>query len=89
MSKVEKYQPHYTIDDYQHWEGDWELWNGVAVAMTPSPFGRHAGANVRIAAALDSAVEASGCRATVLAEIDWIISRDTILRPDVTVVCGE
>jgi Uma2 family endonuclease len=88
MSKVEKYQPHYTIDDYQHWEGDWELWNGVAVAMTPSPFGRHASANVRIAAALDSAVEASGCRATVLAEIDWIISRDTILRPDVTVVCG-
>ena len=88
MSKVEKYQPHYTIDDYQHWEGDWELWNGVAVAMTPSPFGRHASANVRIAAALDSAVEASGCRATVLAEIDLIISRDTILRPDVTVVCG-
>ncbi|MEZ6125951.1 MAG: Uma2 family endonuclease [Planctomycetaceae bacterium] len=88
MSTAKKYQPHDTVEDYQHWDGDWELWNGVAVAMTPSPFGRHASANVRIASALDIAVEASGCRATVLAEIDWIISRDTILRPDVSVVCG-
>jgi len=71
MSTAEKYQPHYTIDDYRHWEGDWEFWSGAAIAMTPSPFGRHANARVRIAAALDSAVEASGCRATVLAKIDW------------------
>ena len=42
MSIAPKYQPHYTVDDYQHWEGDWELWNGVAVAMAPSPFGPHA-----------------------------------------------
>ena len=42
MSSAAKYQPHYTVDDYQHWQGDWELWNGVAIAMGPSPFGRHA-----------------------------------------------
>lgn len=41
MSTVPRYIPRYTIDDYQHWEGDWELIDGVPIAMTPSPFGHH------------------------------------------------
>jgi len=28
------YLPHYTYEDYKHWEGDWELINGIAYAMT-------------------------------------------------------
>jgi hypothetical protein len=31
-----RYLPHYALDDYREWEGDWELWSGVAVAMSPS-----------------------------------------------------
>ncbi len=41
MSTVRKYQPHYTVEDYRQWKGDWELWYGTAVAMSPSPFGPH------------------------------------------------
>lgn len=89
MSTAPEYQPRYTVDDYQLWQGDWELWNGVAVAMTPSPFGRHSKLLIDVGAMLKSAVEAEDCDATVLGEIDWIVSQDTVLRPDLMVVCGR
>ena len=89
MSTAPQYNPHYTLDDYQQWEGDWELWNGVAVAMTPSPFGRHAHLLAQLAKLLGNAIDDSECDdPTVLIEIDWIISNDTVVRPDLTIVCG-
>ena len=88
MSTVQRYRPHYTVDDYRRWEGRWELWGGVAVAMAPSPFGRHAKLLARTVAALQTVIDASGCAATGLVEIDWIVFHDTVLRPDVIVVCG-
>lgn len=88
MSTAKHYRPHYTVNDYRQWEGRWELWAGVAVAMSPSPVGRHAKALGRIVAALGNGIDAAECAATVLVEIDWIVSRDTVVRPDVTVVCG-
>lgn len=88
MSTAPRYVPHYTIADHATWEGDWELLAGVAVAMTPSPFGRHAERLSRMAATLWNAIDASGCKATVLAEIDWVVSDDTVVRPDLVVVCG-
>ncbi len=89
MSTAPEYHPHYTVDDYQSWEGDWELWNGVAVAMTLSPFGPHGNVLARIASALTNAIDDVGCDASVLLEIDWIVSRDTVVRPDLSIVCGE
>jgi len=86
MSSAEKYVPNYTVDDYQHWEGDWELWQGVAVAMTPSAYGNHSSVLVNICAALKNAIVNAGCSATVLVELDWIISDDTVLRPDAMIV---
>lgn len=88
MSTVPKYVPHYTVADYQLWEGDWELWNGVAVAMVPSPFGEHSRLTAELARILGNAIAEANCNATVLVEIDWIVFSDTVLRPDVTVVCG-
>ena len=80
--------PRYTVADHAAWEGDWELIDGVAVSMTPSPFGPHAERLSRLAAALWNAINATDCRATVLAEIDWIVANDTVVRPDLVVVCG-
>lgn len=88
MSTASRYQPHYTVDDYVQWEGRWELWSGTAVAMSPSPTGRHAEMVARLVMALGNGIEAEGCSATVLVEIDWIVTRDTVVRPDLTVVCG-
>jgi len=89
MSSAEKYVPNYTVDDYRHWEGDWELWQGVAVSMSPSAFGRHSSVLGNIVTAFNIAIKNSGCNATALVELDWIISNDTILRPDVMIVCGD
>jgi len=89
MSTGPRYLPHYTIADYELWEGDWELWQGIPVAMTPSPFGRHQELTVKLASALLRAVEDSRCQATVLVGIDWVISDDTVVRPDVLVLCGS
>ncbi len=41
MSSAPRYIPHYTVEDYLRWEGDWQLIDGVPIARTPSPFGRH------------------------------------------------
>jgi len=30
------YQEYYTFEDYQQWEGDWELIEGMPYAMAPS-----------------------------------------------------
>lgn len=89
MSSAPRYQPHYTVDDYQLWEGDWELWDGTAVAMTPSPFGRHGILLSRITTALSNAVDAAACGASVILEVDWIVHSDTVLRPDLSIVCGD
>ncbi|MEZ6058760.1 MAG: Uma2 family endonuclease [Planctomycetaceae bacterium] len=89
MSTAAEFVPRYTVEDYQLWEGDWELWDGIAVAMTPSPFGRHAKLLAQLARTLGNAIEAAQCSATVLVELDWLVSRTTVLRPDLTVVCGD
>jgi Uma2 family endonuclease len=88
MSSASDYRPHYTVEDYRQWEGDWELWSGTAVAMTPGPFGRHAFLLAQAAKVLGNAIDQKACDAVVLAEIDWIVSSDTVVRPDLTIVCG-
>lgn len=88
MSSAARYEPHYTIEDYRRWEGDWELWHGTAISMTPSPFGRHGVMLARLVTALTNSVDAVGCNASVLAEIDWIVGDDTVVRPDASVICG-
>ena len=88
MSTAARFRTQYTVADYGRWEGQWELWNGMAVAMSPSAGGRHAKVHGRIVAALANAIDAAGCNATVLVEIDWVVSRDTVVRPDVTAICG-
>jgi len=86
---AERLLPRYTIDDYQHWKGDWELWNGFAIAMSPSPFGRHQTIVTRLAAAVSGSIERQDCCAEPVVELDWVISDDTVVRPDLMVICGE
>ena len=89
--QCEKY-PRYTVEEYFGWKGDWELWNGIAIAMTPSPFGKHQRIVTRISHCIMNAIEsaAPGCgECEVFVELDWIVDTETVVRPDVVVVCGE
>jgi len=79
---------HYSYDDYKHWEGNWELIDGIAYAMSPAPILEHQRLASSIIAALYTQLD--DCKmCEVLGEVDYKVSDDTVLRPDVVLTCGE
>ena len=80
--------PHYTYDDYAQWQGRWEVISGIPYAMAPSPVMKHQRLSMKIAFQLDILLENCGNCSTYQA-IDWQITEDTVVQPDVLVVCGE
>ncbi|MDZ4850843.1 MAG: Uma2 family endonuclease [Pirellulaceae bacterium] len=88
MSAIHKLAPHYTVSDYALWKGDWELWEGIAIAMTPSPFGRHQLIVTELVCLIRNALHETECDAVPFVELDWVISHDTVVRPDIMVICG-
>ncbi|MEW5838120.1 MAG: Uma2 family endonuclease [Pseudomonadota bacterium] len=86
MSNLAIQPEHYTTADYQHWEGDWELIDGLAFAMSPAPAYKHqrlsAGLFQLLAEALDPCPH---CEA--LFECDLEFANDTVVRPDLMVIC--
>lgn len=81
--------PHYTYKDYEKWEGDWELIRGIPYAMSPSPNWKHQGFGSSFVTAFSNAITNSKntCACIVLYESDWIVSEDTVIRPDVMIAC--
>ncbi len=76
---------HYTYEDYAQWKGDWELIEGVPVAMTPAPGIEHqllASELIRLLG--NQLVDCAQCH--VLSEVDYKIDEETVVRPDVLVV---
>ncbi len=89
MSLAYKYRPHYTVEDYLKWQGDWELIEGMPYAMaSPRPINQYLlnelGAFLRN---VFLQKECSICK--VYVELDWYVSFDTVIRPDLMVLCGE
>ncbi|MCX8076927.1 MAG: Uma2 family endonuclease [Aquificaceae bacterium] len=87
MGLAEKYPVRYTVKDWERWQGDWELVEGVPYAMaSPRPINQRLLA--RITRILDTMFD--NCpNCGVYVELDWYISGDTIVRPDLLVFCGE
>lgn len=86
------YQEYYTHEDYQHWEGDWELIEGMPYAMAPSPSVSHqtVAGNILSQVKSNKGKTPNTCdHCYVLMETDWQISNDTIVRPDVMMVCKD
>lgn len=76
----------YTLDDFYHWEGDWELIGGIPLAMAPSPGVTHQRVARRFQRQFDEAFDqCANCE--VFYEIDVEFSADTVTRPDVLVIC--
>jgi Uma2 family endonuclease len=86
------YQEYYTFDDYQQWSGDWELIEGMPYAMAPSATVTHQTVSFNIASEIKAVLkDNSSCldKCCVLMETDWQVSNDTIVRPDVMVICQK
>ena len=79
---------HYTYDDYKLWEGDWELFEGIAVAMSPAPMRKHQSLASEIIYNIREQLDACP-KCEVLGEVDYKVSDDTLLRPDIVLTCGE
>ena len=77
---------HYRIADYERWEGDWELIDGIPVAMSPAPALVHQRLALLLAMELEESLEECG-QCNVYPEAEWRIGDDTVLRPDGVVVC--
>lgn len=88
MSSAIKILPHYTYEEYCHWEGRWELIDGIPFAMSPAPSPEHQLIGGNIIYELKNAIKKSGCKNCKVYEfIDVKIQEDTIVQPDVLIVC--
>ena len=80
------YLEHYTADDYEQWEGDWELIYGAPYAMSPSPSISHQRVAKRLLVLLDAQLQDCPL-CEVLSKVDWHCADDIIVRPDIVAVC--
>ncbi|MFT4095141.1 MAG: Uma2 family endonuclease [Niabella sp.] len=91
MNSPYKILPHYTYKEWALWEGKWELIDGIPHAMSPSPVPRHQRLASELNTELNLALRNSKCgkACKVYEPIDYKISEDTILIPDILIVCNE
>lgn len=87
MSSAYRLLPHYTYKDYCQWEGQWELIEGIPYAMSPQPRPEHQKIAGSLHAELRAAIKKAGCNCQVYQPVDYKISEDTILNPDVSILC--
>ena len=87
MSAV-KLLPYYTYDDYCHWEGRWELIEGIPFAMSPAPTPRHQWIVANIICEFLTLIKKLGYKqCKVFSFLETKIKEDTIVRSDCSVVC--
>lgn len=87
----EQYIQKYTYNDYLQWEGEWELINGYPYAMSPAPVPKHqkTGNNINFSFTEALRKNKQDCVCDLLYESDWIVNHDTIVKPDMMIVCGS
>ncbi len=87
MGLAEKYPVKYTVQDYLRWQGDWELIEGIPYAMaSPRPINQYLLSRLSWFL-INSLMACSEC--VVFVELDWYVSFETVIRPDLMVLCGE
>jgi len=80
--------PSYSYEDYCHWEGDWELIEGVPYSMAPAPIKIHQQLIGYLFKSIAS--EFDHCpECEILIDEDWKVNSHTVLKPDLSIVCGD
>lgn len=85
------YIPKYLFSDYITWKGDWELIKGSPVSMSPSPKKKHQfiGNKINFLFLKEMESKTKKCNCNIYYELDWKVDEDTVLRPDLMIVCDE
>jgi Uma2 family endonuclease len=85
---VRKYEEHYTISDWAEWKDRWELIEGLPYCMSPMPSFRHQDVNGKMYASILEEIRRKRCKSCrVMLPIDWQVSEDTIVQPDLLIIC--
>lgn len=88
MGNAVKILPHYTYDDYVHWEGKWELIDGIPYAMSPAPVPKHQVVSSNLGSEFRQQLKkCQKCK--IYQPIDYLVEEDTIFQPDMLIVCGN
>ena len=78
----------YTYKDYKHFEGKWELIEGFPISMAPSPVINHQYLSGMFFSEINKNLQ--NCdECLVVIEEDYIVNEETILKPDVAMICNE
>ncbi len=90
MGLTNRILPYYTYEDWCHWEGQWELIDGLPFANDSTRDTLHQKITASLSFELTLALKESGCKeCKVYDPVDYKISEDTIVQPDVLIICGE
>ncbi len=83
--------PRYTYNDYKNWKEDWELVNGYPLQFLPSATAKHnkTQGSFYFQSKLSMIQNGSNCQCELFTELDWKISEETVLRPDLMIICGK
>jgi Uma2 family endonuclease len=89
---VHKYLPNYSVEDYNRWEGDWELIQGIPYSLLPSPVRKHQELSREILCQISNSINGQkndfrSCY--VVYTLDWIVNNNTVVRPDISVNCDN
>ena len=88
MGLADKYLPYYTVEERDKWQGDWELIEGVPYALA-SPSVKHQRVIKNLLVELDKEIKNCETKCEAIPDIDYYVSEDTVVRPDVIVICGN
>ncbi|MDX2003269.1 MAG: Uma2 family endonuclease [Chitinophagales bacterium] len=85
-----KHFPNYTLQDYELWEGDWELIEGIPYSMSPSANSQHQElSGILIWQIRDWFRKHPNCNCKQRHDLDWRIDLNTVVRPDIAITCKE
>lgn len=78
--------PSHTIEEWERWEGDWELIEGVPYAMSPMPRMNHQRVNGKLLRFFSEKLEnCKNCEAFL--PINLKLNDKTVVHPDLVIVC--
>jgi Uma2 family endonuclease len=89
MTFALKVLPNYTYQDYLRWEGRWEVIEGIAFDMSPMPSPSHQKVASKLNTLFQNYLDKSACNCNVYQPIDLKITENTIVNPDLLIICEE
>ena len=90
MTEFENKVSNYNFEDYSKWKGRWDLIDGIPYAKVPMPSPKHQHLAGELHISLSNAIKEAQCKkCKVYQPIDLKINENTILNPDLLIVCKE